>query len=128
LPAEAQSQAVALHVDRAKGVDPRVDYAALAQLGPWDDRNYLLTVKDLALLPPGERGQLDPIPAFFRVEMRRKNPGMRRTGEAQYPRSALQIFYLRYGGFLVDGLLYQRAIRLDGAYVVLKEQHPTPIA
>ncbi len=126
VPAHAQQgQAVALKIDAAKGVDRRVDYASLAQVGPWDDRNYLLTAEDLALLPPGERTQLDAIPAFFRVEMRRKNPGMPRTGEAQYPRSALQIFYLRHGGFLIDGLLYRRAVRRNGAFVVLKEQPVT---
>lgn len=125
LPAVAQAPAVALHIDAAKGVDSTVDYASLVQIGPWDDRNYLLTAKDLAVLPPGERTQLDPIPAFFRVELRRKNPGMPRTGEAQYPRSALQVFFLRHGGFLIDGLLYKRAIRRNGSFVVLKDQAVT---
>jgi subtilisin-like proprotein convertase family protein len=128
LPADAQAPAVALRIEAAKGVDSRVDYASLVRIGPWDDRNYRLTAEDLALLSPDENRQLDPIPAFFRVEMRRKNPGMPRTGEAQYPRSALQIFFLRHGGFLVDGLLYQRAVRRNGAYVVLEDQHPTPMA
>jgi subtilisin-like proprotein convertase family protein len=128
LPAGAQAPAIPVHVDPTKGADPRVDYPALLQFGPWDDRNYLLTAPDLAHLAPNERDQLDPIPAFFRVEMRRLNPGMPRTGEPQYPRSALQIFFLRHGGFLVDGLLYQRAIRRDGAYVVLKDQQPRSLA
>jgi hypothetical protein len=128
LPLAAQAPAVPVRIEAAKGVDSRVDYASLVQIGPWDDRNYLLTRDDLAVLPPGEREQLDPIPAFFRVELRRQNPGMPRTGEAQYPRSALQIFFLRHGGFLVDGLLYQRAIRRDGAFVVLKEQQPRSLA
>jgi subtilisin-like proprotein convertase family protein len=126
LPAAAQGRALAVRIEAAKGVDSRVDYASLAKIGPWDDRNYNLTAADLALLPPGESSQLDAIPAFFRVEMRRTNPGMPRTGEAQYPRSALQIFYLRHGGFLVDGLLYQRAVRRDGAFVVLEER-PVPL-
>ena len=120
--ASAEAPAVPLRIEAANGVDSRVDYAALGRIGPWDDRNYLLTAEDLALLAPNEQEQLDPIPAFFRVEMRRKNPGMPRTGEPQYPRSALQIFYLRHGGFLVDGLLYQSAVRRNGAFVVLKDQ------
>ncbi len=126
LPANAQGQAVAIRVEAAKGVDSRVDYASLAQIGPWDDRNYMLTAKDLALLAPNERQQVDPIPVFFRVELRRKNPDMPRTGEPQYPRSALQIFFLRHGGFLVDGLLYKRAVRRNGNFIVLKDQQPTP--
>ncbi|MES1244733.1 MAG: proprotein convertase P-domain-containing protein [Acidobacteriota bacterium] len=126
--AQIQSQAVAVRIEAAKGVDSRVDYASLVRIGPWDDRNYSLTREDLALLAPDESAQLDPIPAFFRVELRRTNPGMPRTGEPQYPRSALQIFFLRHGGFLVDGLLYQRAIRSNGAFVVLKERKPTPLA
>ncbi len=123
--ADAQAPAVNVRIDAAKGVDRRVDYAALTQIGPWDDRNYSLTLKDLALLPPNEHEQLNPIPAFFRVEMRRKNPSIPRTGEGQYPRSALQIFFLRHGGFLVDGLLYQRAVRRNGSYVVLKDRPRT---
>ena len=125
LPVDAQAPVVNVVVEASKGVDKRVDYPSLKELGPWDDRNYLLTKEDLALLPPNERDQRDPIPAFFRVELRRQNPGMPRTGEPQYPRSALQIFYLRYGGFLVEGLLYQRAIRRDGAFVILKDQPKT---
>ncbi len=122
LPAFAQAPAIALRIEPSKGVDPKVDYPGLKQFGPWDDRNYLLIAKDLALLAPNERDLLDPIPAFFRVEMRRSNPGMPRTGEAQYPRSALQIFYLRYGGFLVDGYLYQKAVRRSTGFVILKDQ------
>jgi hypothetical protein len=129
LPAYAQAPAIPLRITAAKGVDNRVDYAALVRIGPWDDRNYLLTAEDLTLLAPDEQRQLDPIPAFFRVEMRRKNPGLRRTGEAQYPRSALQIFFLRHGGFLIDGLLYRSAILRDGGtWAVLADQHPEPLA
>jgi subtilisin-like proprotein convertase family protein len=128
LPADAQAPAVPLRIEAAKGIDNRVDYASLVQIGPWDDRNYSLTREDLALLAPNEREQLDPIPAFFRVELRRNSPGIPRTGEPQYPRSALQIFFLRHGGFLIDGFLYQRAIRSNGAFVVLKDQKPRSLA
>ena len=31
---------------------------------------------------------------------------MRRSGPVQYPRSALQVFVLKYGGYLVDGRIY----------------------
>jgi subtilisin-like proprotein convertase family protein len=121
LAADAQAPEVPLNVIAAKGVDPRVDYRSLVQLGPWDDRNYLLSREDLALLAPNEEEQRDPIPVFFRVELRRGNPGMPRTGEPQYPRSALQIFQLRYGGYLIDNILYKRAVRRDGRFVVLKD-------
>ncbi|MFN7960709.1 MAG: hypothetical protein U0002_05500 [Thermoanaerobaculia bacterium] len=107
-------------IDRALGVDPRVDYTQLSKLGPWDDRNYRLTKEDLALLSPNEAQQYDPIPAFFRVEMRKANPNLPRTGNAQYPRSALQIFELKYGGYLVSGQLYNRAIYRNGRFEVVK--------
>ena len=121
LPAAVAAQ----KVDPARGVDPRVDYRALARFGPWDDRNYRLTREDLALLAPNEAELMDPIPAFFRIELRKQNPGMARTGEAQYPRSALQIFELRYGGYLIDGKTYKGLEVRDGRYRVL-EQEPGP--
>ncbi len=118
----ANAPAVPVRIEAAKGVDSRVDYASLTLIGPWDDRNYKLTAKDLSLLAPNESEQRDPVPAFFRVEMRRANPKLNRTGEGQYPRSALQIFYLLHGGYLIDGRLYQRASVRDGAFVVLPER------
>ncbi|HEX4956118.1 MAG TPA: fibronectin type III domain-containing protein [Thermoanaerobaculia bacterium] len=114
-PSEAQQ------ISAARGVDPRVDYASLMEIGPWDDRNYALTKEDLALLAPNEREQRDPVPAFFRVEMRKANPKLRREGPAQYPRSALQIFQLNYGGYLIDGQIYQKANYRDGRYFVIRE-------
>ncbi len=119
LAATPRSPVVPLHIEAAKGVDPRVDYGKLTLIGPWDDRNYALTRKDLALLAPNEIEQRDPIPAFFRVQMRRANPGLRRTGEGQYPRSALQVFYLLHRGYQIDGKFYERATIRDGAFVVL---------
>lgn len=107
-------------VDPARGVDPTVDYAALMHIGPWDDRNYQLTADDLALLSPDERSARDPVPAFFRVELRRGNPGLRRSGRAQYPRSALQRFERKYHGYLIDGRIYRGIQRLDdGSFEVL---------
>ncbi|HEX9733784.1 MAG TPA: choice-of-anchor J domain-containing protein [Thermoanaerobaculia bacterium] len=109
----------AQQVVQSRGVDARVDYAALTRLGPWDDRNYRLTRDDLALLAPDEAAQTDPIPAFFRVELRRSWPTLRRRGPAQYPRSALQIFRQLYTGYLVAGKHYRRARREDGRFRVL---------
>jgi hypothetical protein len=114
--------ATAQPVDPGKGVDPRVDYPGMAKLGPWDDRNYKLTKEDLAVLAPNEQELRDPIPVFFRVELRTANPGMLRTGNAQYPRSALNIFKMKYGGYLVSGLLYHNVVVRNGRFVVVQEK------
>ncbi|NJL29375.1 MAG: exo-alpha-sialidase [Thermoanaerobaculia bacterium] len=115
LPLVAQS----VHQDR--GADPRVDYAALTEIGPWDDRNYTLTLDDLAALPANERDFHDPIPAFFRVEWRRNNP-VKPGSLGLYPRSALQIFEQMYGGYLVDGKLYREISRVDGRFEVIQDK------
>jgi len=109
----------AQQVVQSRGADARVDYAALTRLGPWDDRNYALTRDDLALLAPNEAEQTDPIPVFFRVELRRNWPELRQSGPAQYPRSALQIFRQLYKGYQVDGKYYRRAEREDRRFRVL---------
>ncbi|MDX1999222.1 MAG: sialidase family protein [Thermoanaerobaculia bacterium] len=116
LPSSAQK------IEPARGADPRVDYAALTAIGPWDDRNYKLTQADLALLAPNEAELRDPVPAFFRVQLRRENKDMLRTGPAQYPRSALQIFELMYGGYLVDGKLYKKITYADGRFQVVQDR------
>ncbi len=109
----------AQQVQQIRGVDSRVDYASLIRIGPWDDRNYQLTQEDLDLLAPNEAELRAQIPAFFRVEMRRANPDMQRTGPVQYPRSALQIFRLTQGGYLVEGKIYTKAEYREGLYEVL---------
>lgn len=114
--------ATAQPVNQGKGVDPRVDYPGLANLGPWDDRNYKLTKEDLAVLSPNEHEQRDPIPAFFRVELRKAIPDLPRTGIPQYPRSALNVFRMKYGGYLVNGLLYRGASIKNGRFVVVQEK------
>ncbi len=111
--------ATAQQIEQSRGVDPRVDYPSFVELGPWDDRNYKVTKEDLALLAPNERQLKDPIPVFFRIELRRANPGMLRAGPAQYPRSALQIFELKYGGYLVGNRLYKGATYRDGRFEVV---------
>ena len=114
--------ATAQPVDQGKGVDPRVDYPEMANLGPWDDRNYTVTKEDLAVLAPNERELRDPIPVFFRIELRRANPGMPRAGIPQYPRSALNIFEMKYGGYLINGLLFRKAVVRNGRFVVVQEK------
>jgi hypothetical protein len=101
-PAGAQA-ADAPRIDQARGADQSVDYASLQRFGPWDDRNYALTRDDLRLLARNEAELADPIPAFFRVELRREFPDLPRTGPVQYPRAAVPLFQLRHGGLMRDG-------------------------
>ncbi|HKI05575.1 MAG TPA: DNRLRE domain-containing protein [Thermoanaerobaculia bacterium] len=116
----AGAAATAQPIDRSRGVDARVDYPSFVKLGPWDDRNYAVTKEDLTVLAANEQELRDPIPVFFRIEMRKANPGMKRTGAAQYPRSALQIFQMKYGGYLVSGKLYKGAVVRDGRFEVVQ--------
>ncbi len=99
---------VKFQVSNARGADRRVDYAALQALAPWDDRNYQLTGADLAFLSPAESESQDPVPVFYRVEMRKANPTLLKEGPAQYPRSALNGYIAKYGGYLIEGVLYTR--------------------
>jgi hypothetical protein len=121
----ASAPASAQKIDQRFGVDSRVDYTTMIQLGPWDDRNYLLTKDDLALLAPNESELRASIPVFFRVELRKSNPKMLREGVAQYPRSAPEIFKMRYGGYLIDGKLYKNAVVQDGVYKVVQKDGVT---
>lgn len=120
LAAALTAAAAAQRVDNSRGKDPRVDYTTFTQFGPWDDRNYDVTKEDLALLADNEKELRDPIPVFFRIELRKSNPDMPRTGEPQYPRSALQIFRMRYGGYLVGNKVYKGATWRDGRYEVVQ--------
>jgi len=115
-------------IDGSRGVDPNVDYSALVRFGPWDDRNYQLTSADLALLAPNEGELRDPIPAFFRVLYRRVEPDTPRTGPAQYPRSAFNVFRQTYGGYLVDGLLYTEVTWTGGRYYIETNDGVAPAA
>src|SRR5688500_53734 len=65
----AEKRVVTFSVQRQRGVDARVDYAALTRFGPWDDRNYQLRQEDLAVLPANESENTEPLPAFFRVAL-----------------------------------------------------------
>ncbi|MEO0973099.1 MAG: hypothetical protein AAFX85_08380 [Pseudomonadota bacterium] len=84
-------------INQALGADQRVKYSDLLKYGPWDPRNYQLTLEDLALLADNEEELTIPIPAFFRVELRREMPELPREGDVQYPRAAVPLFQLRYG-------------------------------
>lgn len=105
-------------IDQSKGIDSNLVYESLTNFGPWDDRNYKLTTKDLEFLSPNEQELKEPIPAFFRVLLRKNYPNLPKTGPAQYPRSALQIFFQEYGGYLYDSCLYQNVIIEDGRYII----------
>jgi hypothetical protein len=122
LAAAFATAAAAQPIDPGRGVDPRVDYRSFVEIGPWDDRNYQVTKEDLAFLAPNERELKDPIPVFFRIELRKSNPGMPRTGPSQYPRSALNIFEMKYGGYLVEGKLYRKVTIKNGRFVVALER------
>lgn len=111
--------AYAQPIDNSRGVDASVDYQALASVGAWDDRNYLLTQEDIALLSDNEAEQFTPIPAFYRVQLRREFPGLLRTGPVQYPLSGFNYFLLRYEGFLIDGLIYRGLRRNDERFEVI---------
>jgi hypothetical protein len=115
LPSTGRSQ----EIDSSRGVDPTVDYESLVQIGPWDDRNYQLTAEDLALLAENESELRDPIPVFYRVLLRRKNPALPRSGAAQYPRSALPGFFQLCGGYLVNNRYYRNATVVDGRFLVI---------
>ncbi len=103
---------------QSRGVDARVDYAALADYGPWDDRNYQLNEDDLDLLGENESELHVRVPLFFRIELRRQFGDLATTGPVQYPRSALPRFFIGYGGFLIDGVLYRDLTQERGRFVV----------
>ncbi|MDZ4811465.1 MAG: PKD domain-containing protein [Pseudomonadota bacterium] len=104
---------VSITISQSRGVDARVDYADLAKYGPWDDRNYLLTKADVDLLSKNESDAIIPIPVFYRVEMRKANPGLMISGPAQYPRSALNGYLAKYEGFKINGTIYT-SVRANG--------------
>ena len=115
--AQAQDRptpSVTITISQSRGADARVDYAQLATIGPWDDRNYRLTADEVALLSKNEADAIIAIPAFYRIEMRKANPNLPRSGPAQYPRSALNGYLAKYVGYQVDGATYT-SIRSNGS-------------
>jgi hypothetical protein len=90
-------------IEQSRGVDQRVRYSDLRKYGPWDDRNYQLTLSDMQFLSADEHELHNQLPAFFRIELRKEWPHLRDSGPAQYPRAALQLFLRRYGGLMQNG-------------------------
>ena len=103
---------------QSRGVDARVDYASLADYGPWDDRNYELNQEDLALLGENEIELSVRAPLFYRIEIRKRFGNLLTEGPVQYPRSTLPRFLVEYGGFLIDGVLYRKAVLVDDRFHV----------
>lgn len=120
LPAGAAPEARDYPVLQSRGVDQNVDYAALDKYAPWDDRNYNLTKSDLGYLSADEAQLKDPIPVFFRVELRKTFPHLRNKGPAQYPRAAVPMFYRKYTGLLRNGKYLGR----DGAIRAVNAEGP----
>ncbi|TCO38350.1 GEVED domain-containing protein [Dokdonella fugitiva] len=118
IPVLAHARIVTIEINQAKGVDTNVDYARLVEYGPWDDRNYALTQADLAYLPKEETEARDPLPAFFRVWIRKtaiaEGHPLPTSGPAQYPRSAVNTFLQRFEGIQIDGHIYRGINRIDG--------------
>ncbi len=121
-----EARVIDIRVNEAKGVDASVDYAKLTSIGPWDDRNYQLTAEDLGYLSKEEYLATDPIPAFFRVWMRKgeiaNGHPLPTEGMAQYPRSAVNIFLQRFDGYQIDGHTYKGIRRLDGSRFEVVEE------
>ena len=120
------ARVIDINVNQSRGADPAVDYASLMRFGPWDDRNYALTAADLALLPKAETEARDPIPAFFRVWMRkeanRQGQPLPTSGPAQYPRSAVNTFLQRFDGLLINGRTYRAIQRVDDRHFEVFEE------
>lgn len=115
-------RAQTVEIDPARGADDMVDYASLVHFGPWDDRNYDLTQGDLAFLAANETQIRQPIPAFFRVMLRKNIAELGSSSDVRYPLSALNVFRQNFGGYLIDGKYYRRAEREgDRYYVVLED-------
>jgi subtilisin-like proprotein convertase family protein len=118
----AEGDRVNVVVEQSRGVDRTLDYKSLLAFGPWDDRNYALTKADLAVLGPKESSITDPIPAFFRVAMRKANPQMPRDSSTPYPLSALNAFLMVHYGYQYNGKLYSHITREDSGNFVFIDQ------
>ncbi len=118
--AVADPTVVPFRLNPARGADPSVDYGRLLEHGPWHDENYRLTASDLQFLPPSDKKLHEPIPAFFRIGLRRAQPRLR--GDiTHYPRSALNAYNLIHKGYAIDGVTYDGVrLREDGRFDILK--------
>ena len=106
-------------ISQEKGVDQRVDYQSLTEFGPWDDRNYTVTLEDLSLIPENDQF-LRNVPVFFKIQLRKEQPDL---GEF-YPRSALQSFQIRHGGLSVNGILYKDGLGIEYSPDPVEEEEP----
>lgn len=105
--------AAAQPIVQSRGYDAQVDYTKMVEYGPWDDRNYELRANDLSLLTEQELDRRPGVPLFYRIELLKKRPVLRDPAR-RYPRSALNRFRGKYGGFLVNGKLYRHVEVVDG--------------
>jgi hypothetical protein len=108
----------AYEVKQELGVDQRVDYKKLGEIGAWDDRNYTLTLEDVRLLAENE--PVDPLPAWYRVKLRR-DAGIPAGMPVPYNRSHLNHFLQEYGGFEINGKTYRKTRMQAGKYEVVTE-------
>jgi hypothetical protein len=109
------------------GVDPSVDYAALTQFGPWDDRNYQLTKEDIAILPKDDRF-VPGVPAFFKVKKRNEMKAQGFPLLDIYPREVNKEFEIRFGGLIQGGVHFltpRGAFRRAPASEVAKRLYAT---
>lgn len=120
------SLASAQQIDQSRGVDQRVDYNNLANIGPWDDRNYQLTLDDIQLLAPNEDQLLDLSPAFFRV-ITRRNAQVSGSSFTQYPRATFNFFKLRFGGYLIDNRITDKVTLRNGQFILDTSAGLSPI-
>ncbi|MFN9729677.1 MAG: choice-of-anchor J domain-containing protein [Pseudomonadota bacterium] len=109
-------------IDQSRGVDQRVDYAALTDHGPWDDRNYQLRKEDLAVLPKDDR-YLPTVPAFFKVIKRREMIAQGFPLIDIYPREIDKEFQYRHGGLLQNGEL---KLTERGRHHYIGPENPNP--
>jgi len=113
--AAEQVKHLLIKVEQFRGIDSSVAYHKLSQFGPWDDRNYAMTAADVALLDPKEASFKDPIPAFYRAKLRAKM-----LSGALYPRSAFNAYRQRYGGYLINGKLYNKTEMVKGQFRIIE--------
>lgn len=110
-------------IEQTRGSDPRVDYPSLTRFGPWDDRNYELTLEDIAILPSNDR-YLPTVPAFFKVLKRKE---MAEQGfpllDDLYPREVDKEFQYRFGGLMQNGKLN---LTERGKYHYTGPENPNP--
>jgi hypothetical protein len=93
---------VAPVIEQSRGVDQRVEYPSLIKFGPWDDRNYDLTLEDINLLHPKDQ-YLYRVPAFFKVLKRKEFIAEGTPLDDLYPREIHFEFYYRFGGLMQNG-------------------------